>query len=371
MRRDPLDLGSKMTEVEMSDDLYRKLQQYLDKLSMGFPATESGIDIKILKALFTEADAELFLSMTQKLETPEDIAARLGRDVAQTAAQLKDMRDRGLLFSMEKGGITRYSTIQFVHGIFEFQVTRLGREFAQMFEDYYNEALGNAIFIATPTFMRTIPVQESVEAKHVVATYNDAVEILRSQPLISVSECVCRKEQEVRGIKSDKPKETCFMFGAMAKYYIDNKLGRQVSSEEAIRMLKESEKAGMVTQPAAAQNPAALCSCVGDSCIVLRALNLSEKPADHVTSNYQTFIDATSCTGCEACLDSCHMHAITMKDDIADVNLDRCIGCGLCVRACPAEAIQMTPKTNQPYIPESLMEQMQLMAKARKLAAQK
>ncbi len=358
----------------MSDDLYRKLQQYLDTLSVGFPPTESGIELRILRALFFEADAELILVMSHKLETAEDIAARLGRDVAQTAAQLKDMRDRGLLFSLKEKGITRYGVIQFIHGIFEFQITRLGAEFAQMFEDYYEEALADALFVATQTFMRTVPVQESVEPEYVVAAHNDVVQILRSQPLISVSECICRKEHEVRGITlgtSDKPRETCFMFGSMARYYIDNQLGRQVDSEEAVDILEKAERAGMVPQPAASRNPAALCVCSGEYCIILRALNLSDKPADHIISNYQSLVAASLCTGCKSCLNSCHMHATSMKDGIAVIDLDRCIGCGLCVRACPSEAIRMIPKPNQPYIPEDLPEQMQLMAKARKLSHQK
>jgi hypothetical protein len=37
----------------MSENVYRKLQKQLDQYSLGFPATESGIEIKILKSLFT------------------------------------------------------------------------------------------------------------------------------------------------------------------------------------------------------------------------------------------------------------------------------------------------------------------------------
>jgi electron transport complex protein RnfB len=49
----------------METDLYRKLQRQLDQYSMGFPATESGVEIKILKKLFSEEDAGLFLQMMQ------------------------------------------------------------------------------------------------------------------------------------------------------------------------------------------------------------------------------------------------------------------------------------------------------------------
>ncbi len=352
----------------MSDELYRKLQQYLDTLSVGFPPTESGIELKILKALFSEADAELTLSLSQKLETAEDIAARLGRDAAQTAAQLKDMRDRGLLFSMEKGGVTRYSAFQFVHGVLEFQIHTIGKELAEMYEAYFAEAFGNAVLFSTPNFMRTIPVQEALDAKQTIATFNDAVQYLRSQNLIAVADCYCRKEQAALGKDTGQPMETCFMFGPMAKYYIDTKLGRQVTADEAVSILTNAEKAGLVTQSAAAQNPIALCSCSGDSCMVLRALKLSDKPAAHVTSNYQASVEASECIGCQACVDICHMHAITMKDDIAEINLDRCIGCGLCVRRCAPGAIHLMLKADQPDIPPTIVEQVQQMAKARKLA---
>jgi electron transport complex protein RnfB len=65
----------------METDLYRKLQLQLDQYSMGFPATTSGVEIKILKKLFSEADARLFLQMTPLLEAPADIAARLDSPV--------------------------------------------------------------------------------------------------------------------------------------------------------------------------------------------------------------------------------------------------------------------------------------------------
>lgn len=348
----------------MSRDVYRELQQYLDKMSLGFPPTKSGIEIEILKSLFSEDEAILFLSMTQKLETPEDLAARLGRDPVQLANQLKDMRDRGLLFSMKKGDSTRYSTVQFVHGVLEFQVDKMSKKLSQMYEDYFKEAFGEAVLFSTPTFMRTIPIKESLDTKHSIAVFNDPTELFKDQPLISVANCFCRKQQMALGKEIKKPMETCFFFGAMAKYYIDNNLGRQVTADEAIRIIEEAKKAGLVTQAAAALHPAAVCSC-DESCMVIRALNLSDKPAEHVTANYQSQIVEEECVGCEVCIESCHMHAISMKDNVAEINPDRCIGCGLCVMACAPGAIRMALKTEQPEIPPTLLEQMQMMAKAR------
>ena len=49
----------------MSENIYRQLQQRLDLYSMGYPATESGIELQILKYLFSESDAKMFLSLSQ------------------------------------------------------------------------------------------------------------------------------------------------------------------------------------------------------------------------------------------------------------------------------------------------------------------
>ena len=41
----------------MSDDTYIKLREFLDQFPIGYPKSPSGIEIKILKRLFTEEEA--------------------------------------------------------------------------------------------------------------------------------------------------------------------------------------------------------------------------------------------------------------------------------------------------------------------------
>lgn len=50
-------------------------------------------------------------------------------------------------------------------------------------------------------------------------------------------------------------------------------------------------------------------------------------------------IDGEKCVGCEACVGTCPVEAISMKDGKAVVAEDKCIDCGACVAGCPAEAI--------------------------------
>jgi hypothetical protein len=53
-------------------DVYEKLRERLDDLSTGYPETQSRVEIKILKRLFSDEDAELFLRLTPLLEATED-----------------------------------------------------------------------------------------------------------------------------------------------------------------------------------------------------------------------------------------------------------------------------------------------------------
>ena len=58
----------------MTDPIYAKLAKVLDTLPNGFPATASGVEVKILKKIFQPEEAELFCDLRLTLETPEQIA---------------------------------------------------------------------------------------------------------------------------------------------------------------------------------------------------------------------------------------------------------------------------------------------------------
>lgn len=349
----------------MAEDVYRRVQQQLDKYSMGFPKTGSGIELKILRTLFSDADAGLFVEMTPALETPESIASRLDRPIEDVALQLKAMAERGLLFRLKKGDASRYGAIPFAHGIFEFQIKDLSPDFAAMVTEYFDEAFDESMRNGADYFLRTVPVRESIDATARIASYDDAVELLKAKEKIVVTNCICRVRANMLDEGCDKPKEACFMFGSMGQYYLDRGMGREIGLDEATRILEDCREAGLVTQPATSQNPAGMCNCCGDCCGPLVALNKHPRPAELVFSNYVARLDAEACIGCEDCLERCQMNALTMtEDDVASLNVDRCIGCGLCVTTCATEALSLHPKPQalQRVPPENSMAQMMAMA---------
>ncbi len=352
----------------MKKNIYRQIQEQLDQYSMGFPATESGIELKILKYLFSQEDAVMFAALTPMLETAQAVSARLDRPETEVAARLDDMAEKGLLFRLKKEDGLRYGAIPFVHGLFEFQVKGLKSDFAKMTKAYFEEAFDRAMQAGADYFLRTIPVQESIKVTHNVTSYDDAVEILRSKPFIVVTDCICRKTAELTDGDCGKPREACFMFGSMGQYYLDRGMGKKITLEQAFDILTKCREAGLVTQPATSQNPAGMCNCCGDCCGVLRALNKHPRPVEMVFSNHFAMIETDECTGCETCLDRCQMNALSMDDDgLAAVDEERCIGCGLCVTTCPTEALKLLPKSETKFRtpPATMTEQMILMARKR------
>ena len=75
--------------------MYNRLATKLDQLPNGFPATESGVELKILRKIFAPEEAEMALKLKTTSETPEAIAGRLGMPLSETEVMLDKMAKKG------------------------------------------------------------------------------------------------------------------------------------------------------------------------------------------------------------------------------------------------------------------------------------
>jgi len=75
----------------MSDDVYDQLADALDRLPNGFPRTDTGIELEILKRIFTREEAECAGRLGMEMESYLDIATRLGLDPEAAKAMLSGM----------------------------------------------------------------------------------------------------------------------------------------------------------------------------------------------------------------------------------------------------------------------------------------
>jgi electron transport complex protein RnfB len=349
------------------EDVYKRLAEHLDNLPAGFPSTDSGVELRILKRLFTPEEASLAGALTMRPEPAAAIAERLSREPSEVAPKLYEMSRKGLVFRTSKGGQQLYMAAQFIVGIWEYHVNDLDPDLIRDVNAYIPHLAKKNWAGRKTKQLRVVPVGQSITAEMAVAPYEAAEEIIRQQSKIVVAPCICRREHQMMGHGCDKPMEACLIFGSGAYYYEQNGLGRSISSEEALDILKSGVEAGLVVQPSNSKKPVNICLCCGCCCQVLKNIRALDKPGLAVHANYYAQVIEDRCTACETCLDRCQMEAISI-DDTAVIDLDRCIGCGLCIPTCPGEAIVLKQKEEADlYIPpENTLKTFLKMAKERK-----
>ncbi|MGD8837053.1 MAG: 4Fe-4S ferredoxin, partial [Desulfobacteraceae bacterium] len=79
-------------------DVFRKLAHHLDRLPGGFPATRTGVEIRILKQLFSQEQARIAMALTMLPEPIEAIADRLDLLPEELSVRLDEMSNNGLIF---------------------------------------------------------------------------------------------------------------------------------------------------------------------------------------------------------------------------------------------------------------------------------
>lgn len=336
----------------MNGTIYERLREHLDSLPTGYPRTESGVELKILKKLFTEEEAGMACRLNPIPETAEQIALRLGRDPQKVSDLLYAMSRKGLILRLKGDGGYQYMAMMFIVGILEYQVNNLDRELVEMFEQYGREGMFRELIRPQTPQLRVVPVQESLEAAMEIQPYDELRKIISAQKTIVLADCICRKESALLGHPCQKPLQACFTFGAIGEFYIENGMGRRVTREEALEVLRQCEEAGLVPSPANAQKTGGMCNCCSCCCGVLKAIKLDPRPSSRVKSNYFARVDEDLCAGCETCLERCQMEAILMEEDRATIDLKRCVGCGLCITTCPTKALSLRRKDpGELYVP--------------------
>jgi Na+-translocating ferredoxin:NAD+ oxidoreductase subunit B len=322
--------------------VYEALAGHLDRLPAGFPRTSSGVEMRILRRLFTPEEGELAQLLTVKPESAEQIAERTEKDAEALGVELESMARKGLIFRYRRGDQVQYMAAQFLVGIWEYHVNDLDPELIKDFNEYLPQFFDQSMKLKTPQ-LRTIPIARALPVEQRIMGYEKAREIVMQHEQIVVAPCICRKEHQIMGEGCNRPLESCLVFGTGAQFYADNGLGRPIAHEEALRILDEAENNGLVLQPSNSQKAVNICTCCGCCCQILKNLKRLPNPAQHAASNYFARVDQALCSSCGVCLERCQMEAIELKET-AKVQLSRCIGCGLCVPTCPEEAVALVAK---------------------------
>jgi len=337
----------------MTDKIYQKLAKVLDTLPNGFPSTESGIEIKLLKRIFNPDEAELFCDLKLKFETAEQVSERTGRPLEELKTMLTTMWERGQIFGVDLGGTKLFKMVPWAFGIFEFQLPHMDRKLAEMCEEFM-DAYGRQFFDKRPQLMQVIPIEREIRARHEALSYEKVSSIIETGQSFLVMDCICKKGRGLLDQPCKKPVEVCMAIAPVPGVFEKPRVGRAISKTEAYGVLQKAEDAALVHLTWNVESGQYfICNCCGCCCGVLRSINDLGIPASRVVNaHYYAEIEPDLCQACGTCADErCQVKAVEGGEDAYQVIKERCIGCGLCIHTCPAEAIKLVRKSPEELVP--------------------
>ncbi len=365
--------------MDQGPDVYRTLQQRIDSLPVHFPATATGVELRLLRHLFTEEEAAVAGELSGVLEPIEEIHLRFEKHGSRYSHDdLRRIFDKLLEKGAITGGMVRsgekmrrgYSLIPLVIGMFEMQVDRLTAGYAKDFEEYLGNEYGPAVINTGTGQLRTVPVGKAIESARVIGLYDDIKAYVASvKGPFAVMNCVCRQAKDLLGSPCDHGdiRETCLTIGAAAAGMSRRGNARRVGRQEFVELLDRAEERGFVIQPENSTEPSYICCCCGDCCEILKTAKKLPRPVEVFHTNFHVEVDPELCNRCTRCVSRCQMDAVRIEAmaDVAVIDRERCIGCGLCISTCRVGSLSLVPNETQQEPPESKAEMLARISRER------
>jgi Na+-translocating ferredoxin:NAD+ oxidoreductase subunit B len=355
MKEPLLSFKKKMKFFSTAKEPYKKLRKHFNQQPVGYPSTLSGIELRLLREIFTVVEAEAALALTYRLETFQNIYPRAeakGFEEDQFRRLLESMEKKGCIFVTHKDGEIYYALHPFAVGMFEMQISRLSPSFFLDSHNYMLQGFAMEYLTTEVPQMRVIPIHKSLNPAQNIATYDQIREIVdRTKDRIGVTKCICKTGRDLinDSCKVTDRREVCMGFRDFHDTYSRQGWGRTISKEEAMEILDQNEKDGLLLIGATMQEPQYVCSCCSCCCGIIEMMKFMPRPADFSASNFYAKLDTESCNGCGKCIKRCHMEAILFKEmekkkTATAIDIKRCIGCGLCVASCKTGSITLRKK---------------------------
>jgi electron transport complex protein RnfB len=325
----------------MDAEVYHLLAERLDSLPNRFPATQSGVELRLLRKLFTLDEAQLASVMNLEAEPVSGIASRAGVDPREARNNLKTMAAKGLIDIRRGEGEFGFALKPFVVGFYETQLPHMDDEMAALFEQYFGETRGG-ILRAVPALHRVIPVEQAIPFQVEIHPYERASELLERARSWGVRNCICRLQQKLVGKGCERPLEACLVFAHVEHAFDRSKVDRIITKEEALRILRATEEAGLVhTAGNFRDGIDYICNCCTCCCGILRGIAEFGITTAVARSDFHIVVETEVCSGCGACIERCQFNALSPAGATVVVDYSKCVGCGLCVESCATDGLRL------------------------------
>ena len=175
------------------------------------------------------------------------------------------------------------------------------------------------------------------------ATVEECLNIINSAARISVMDCACR----VLNGNCDNPIKTCITVNTGAEVFTPLKDGTCLSKSEAVDIVIESYKKGLIRaiHHCVSPNTYALCNCCTCCCVPYRLRKDYGIETAIENGSMAAVMDRAKCKDCGNCQKVCPQKALEPKTGFVDSDL--CLGCGLCTAACQFGALKMVSRDNR------------------------
>jgi Pyruvate/2-oxoacid:ferredoxin oxidoreductase delta subunit len=359
----------------MDPNPYKDLAQRLDSIPNGFPPTDDGAELRLLEKLYTPREAAIVSQLRLTPESIEQISDRLNaagiqiKDPKELMAGLKQMARNGLIAVERTSAGLAFGLLPFVVGIYEYQAGRIDSELAQLFEDYYNQAFGEALS-AAPAFHRVVPVNETITHGIEIRPHENVLDVVNKAQAWGVMDCICRVQKKLIGDPCDHPIDVCMVMSQKPGAFNNTAFIQPLTRDQAFDVLARAAEAGLVHSVSNTRSGNSyICNCCTCSCGILRGLADLGIANAVASSPFINQVDDSLCISCETCVEHCQFDALELIEDKMQIIQSRCVGCGVCVQVCEegAMALVRRPDDDILEIPESEIEWQKARAEFREI----
>ncbi|MBI4596479.1 MAG: 4Fe-4S binding protein [Candidatus Tectomicrobia bacterium] len=336
---------------------YSRFIEHMRSWAIGLP--ESEVLIPLLQTRLTPEESEFLADLPFLPIAIEQLTEQFKTPIVELSARLDPLATRGLLFRHESKDTIRYALNDSVF-IFYRSPFWAGRDddstqkLATLANQYLHEAMG-AEYRSYPTsVLRALPVETGIKDERKVLPYEDVVQILESEDYFCTSTCPCRHRKNLDPNASNCKHETfnCLHFGRLAQYMVRNGMGKEITREETMDILRAAAEAGLVHGIGNLKERSdTICNCCSCCCIFLEPLKNPQVQKSFQPSNYMVEMDTESCKGCGLCVKRCPMGALELVEKLLRLKPDLCIGCGVCAYKCPTQSLGLVHREKEQDFP--------------------
>jgi len=305
--------------------------------------------IRLLSLQLTEAEARLALKIRTTGGTLDEIAERSGIKKEKVLKMLHRMADKGSVF-YEPGDDPTYRIITMAApgwietglwgGIkYPFSV-ELAKAINEVLKEWSDEKLCKLGFPFAPVWAAVDALPEGTDPSL------SLTEAIKNEGHWSVSACPCRLSQWIAdpGNHCEHMLEACIHTGGQSRWVVKHGLGRELTYEELVELLKTLSKDGLV-HTLNIQN--CICNCCSDCCGIFHGQNQGHKV--FVPTPFIPEVNEEVCNNCNDCVERCPVTAIKAAnedefEEAVSIDHDTCIGCGVCVVTCKPNALRLVER---------------------------